>query len=132
MRDFLQSSVCGSSWPRLPITNLGRLHMPLVGPRLTETIDLENLLLPGLSSKPDDIALQSVLTTRHWTWKELDRDSDRLAAHLIARGLRPGDRAASLMPNRNELLVFYLACLKARLVITPLNYRYMAPEIDHA
>ena len=23
------------------------------------------------------------------------------------------------MPNRNDLLVFYLACLKARLVITP-------------
>jgi len=106
--------------------------MPLVGPRLTDTIDLIKLLAPGLSSKPDDIALQSVSAARHWTWRELDRDSDRLAAHLIARGLKPGDRVASLMPNRNELLVFYLACLKARLVITPLNYRYMAPEIDHA
>jgi len=106
--------------------------MPLVGPRLTDTIDLTKLLAPGLSSKPDDIALQSVSAARHWTWRELDRDSDRLAAHLIARGLKPGDRVASLMPNRNELLVFYLACLKARLVITPLNYRYMAPEIDHA
>jgi len=106
--------------------------MPLIGPRLIDTIDLEKLLLPGLSSKPGDVVLQSVSTSRHWTWEELDRDSDRLAAHLIARGLKPGDRVASLMPNRNELLVFYLACLKARLVITPLNYRYMAPEIDHA
>ena len=104
--------------------------MPLVGPRLTDTIDLTNLLEAGLSSKPDKVALQAAAT--RWTWRELDRVSDRLAAHLIARGLKSGDRVGSLMPNRNALLVFYLACLKARLVVTPLNYRYMAPEIDHA
>jgi hypothetical protein len=48
------------------------------------------------------------------------------------RGLVPGDRVASLMPNRGELLVHYLACLKAGLVATPLNSRYQGPEIDHA
>ena len=36
------------------------------------------------------------------------------------------------MPNRFELVVHYLACFKAGLVATPLNYRYTAPEIDHA
>ena len=36
------------------------------------------------------------------------------------------------MPNRPALVVHYLACFKAGLVATPLNYRYMAPEIDHA
>ena len=36
------------------------------------------------------------------------------------------------MPNRAEVLIHYLACLRAGLVATPLNYRYMAPEIDHA
>ena len=36
------------------------------------------------------------------------------------------------MPNRFALVVHYLACFKAGLVATPLNYRYMAPEIDHA
>ncbi len=104
--------------------------MPLVGPRLNHTIDLTKLLEPGLSTKPDDVALQSATSRR--TWKDLDQISDRLAAQLIAKGLKPGDRVASLMPNRTALLVFYVACLKARLVITPLNYRYMAPEIDHA
>ena len=29
-------------------------------------------------------------------------------------------------------MVHYLACVKARRVATPLNYRYTAPEIDHA
>jgi len=36
------------------------------------------------------------------------------------------------LPNRGALLVHYLACFKAGLVATPLNYRYQAPEFDHA
>lgn len=36
------------------------------------------------------------------------------------------------MPNRIGLLIHYLACFKAGLVITPLNYRYTFREIDHA
>ena len=36
------------------------------------------------------------------------------------------------MPNRERSLVHYLACFKAGLVATPLNYRYAPPEIDHA
>ena len=67
-----------------------------------------------------------------WTWRTLDDLSDRLAAGLLGLGLNPGDRVASLMPNRPALIVHYLACFKAGLVATPLNYRYMAPEIDHA
>jgi long-chain acyl-CoA synthetase len=51
---------------------------------------------------------------------------------MLALGVRRGDRVASLMPNRNALLIHYLACLKAGFVATPLNYRYMPPEIDHA
>jgi acyl-coenzyme A synthetase/AMP-(fatty) acid ligase len=39
---------------------------------------------------------------------------------------------ASLLPNRGALIVHYLACCKAGLVATPLNYRYQTPEIDHA
>ncbi len=66
------------------------------------------------------------------SWSELDRMASRLAASYLALGLKPGDRFASLMPNRIALIAHYLACFKAGLVATPLNYRYMAPEIDHA
>ena len=55
-----------------------------------------------------------------------------MPANLIELGLRPGERIASLMPNRTALLLHYLACTKAGFVAVPLNYRYMAPEIDHA
>ncbi len=88
------------------------------------------LLRVGLDANPDGLALISAGT--RWTWRTLDNLSDRLAVSLLGLGLNPGDRVASLMPNRPALIVHYLACFKAGLVATPLNYRYMAPEIDHA
>ena len=88
------------------------------------------ILQRGLERDPDGMAFGSLLTTK--SWRNLDEASTRYARNLLALGLKPGDRVASLMPNRVALLVHYLGCLKARLVATPLNYRYMAPEIDHA
>jgi long-chain acyl-CoA synthetase len=89
-----------------------------------------SLLRAGLGADPDGLAL--ICTDTRWTWRTLDDLSDRLAVSLLDLGLNPGDRVASLMPNRPALIVHYLACFKAGLVATPLNYRYMAPEIDHA
>jgi long-chain acyl-CoA synthetase len=93
-------------------------------------VSLCDLLGAGLAADPDRVALISGDT--RWTWRMLDRLSGRFAMGLLGLGLRPGDRVASLMPNRPALIVHYLACWKAGLVGTPLNYRYMAPEIDHA
>lgn len=89
-----------------------------------------DLLRAGLDRDPDQIALISAET--RWSWRCLDLLSGRLAHGLRALGLTPGDRVASLMPNCPALVVHYLACLKSGLVATPLNYRYMAPEVDHA
>jgi acyl-CoA synthetase (AMP-forming)/AMP-acid ligase II len=79
---------------------------------------------------PDGVAVESI--HRRLTWAQLERESARLAAGYLSIGLEPGDRLASLMPNRVALAVHYLACFKAGLVATPLNYRYTAREIDHA
>jgi long-chain acyl-CoA synthetase len=62
----------------------------------------------------------------------LEEQSTNLARNYVALGLRPGDRVATLMPNRPALIAHHLACLKAQLISTPLNYRYMPAEIDHA
>ena len=104
--------------------------MPLSGAQLGEPIVVNSLLARGLALKPDEPALVS--TAVRWTWRELDEASRRLAGNLLALGLNPGDRVASLMPNRVVLFIHYLACLRAGLVATPLNYRYTPPEIDHA
>ena len=104
--------------------------MPLAGPPLLHANRIGNLLSHGLKTKPDDLALVSAKT--QMSWRQLDEISTRLSAQYLALGLKPGDRVASLMPNRPALIIHYLACLKAGLVATPLNYRYMPPEIDHA
>lgn len=104
--------------------------MPIVGRKLDRPVTLAKLLEVGLQLKPDEPALVSL--ERTWSWREFDDAATRLAKHYLAMGLRHGDRVASLLPNRGALLVHYLACFKAGLVATPLNYRYQAPEIDHA
>jgi len=104
--------------------------MPLEGRQLSAPVDLRDLVRVGLDREPDAIAVVSA--TDRMTWRELDDASDRLARNYVALGLEPGDRIASLMPNRILLLVHYLACFRAGLVVTPLNYRYAPPEIDHA
>jgi acyl-CoA synthetase (AMP-forming)/AMP-acid ligase II len=73
-----------------------------------------------------------VSSERSMTWRELEAESNALAGGYRALGLAAGDRIASLMPNRINLVVHYLACFKAGLVATPLNYRYTHREIDHA
>ncbi len=90
---------------------------------------LNELLRTGLG-RPDEIAILSA--GRALTWRQLEAASDRLAGGYRRLGLEPGDRVASLMPNRVDLVLHYLACAKAGLVMTPLNYRYTHREIDHA
>src|SRR5262245_42618022 len=102
----------------------------LTGPPLTHTNPIDRLLDHGCNTTPDELALASLRT--RMTWRQLAESSTRLATQYLALGLAPGDRLASLMPNRPALIIHYLACLKAGLVAVPLNYRYMPPEIDHA
>ncbi|HEX6688440.1 MAG TPA: class I adenylate-forming enzyme family protein [Solirubrobacterales bacterium] len=91
---------------------------------------LHDLLATGLAAAPDEDAMVSA--ERRISWRELEEASVVLAGGYRELGLEAGDRVASLMPNRIGLAIHYLACFKAGLVVTPLNYRYTYREIDHA
>lgn len=105
--------------------------MLIDGPPLdTPAPPLNDLLRAGLDAHPAEPALVSAV--RSMSWRELEEEAERLAGGYRGLGLEPGDRIASLMPNRIALVVHYLACFKAGLVATPLNYRYTHREIDHA
>jgi hypothetical protein len=58
--------------------------MPLIGPALSGPADLVKLLAPVVSDRPDNIALVSATTA--WTWCELDRDVNWLAARRTFNG----------------------------------------------
>jgi len=104
--------------------------MVLSGPELAGPARLYDVLGNAPADRPDEVALVSAADS--WTWRQLDRDINALAAHLVSIGLRRGDCVASLMPNCGELLIYQLACLKAGLTLIPLNYRYTPSNIDHA
>ena len=77
--------------------------MPHSGPLLEEPIRLSNLLKPGLRDRPNEPALVSMESV--WSWSDFEDKANRLAGHYFALGLQPGDRVASLMPNRGALFV---------------------------
>ncbi|KAG6513599.1 probable CoA ligase CCL9 [Zingiber officinale] len=53
---------------------------------------------------------------------------DGAAARLVAAGLRPGDVVALAFPNTVELLISFLAVIRARCVAAPLNPAYTREE----
>ena len=104
--------------------------MPLVGPPLPPSTPLSDLLSRGLGGDAAAAALSTADASL--SWAELDRRSRVLAGTYRRLGLRPGDRVASLLPNRLDAVLHVLACLRAGLAATPLNYRYRSPEIGRA
>jgi len=59
---------------------------------------LHGLLAAGIAAAPDEAALVSA--ERQIAWSELEAASSTLAGAYWGLGLEPGDRIASLMPNR--------------------------------
>lgn len=56
-----------------------------------------------------------------FTWKELNKEANRLATGLISRGIRKGDTVAYLMRNCTELVVLWWALQKVGATAQPLN-----------
>jgi len=63
------------------------------------------------------------------TWKAFDELADRIAALLIARGIRPQDRIVQLMMNGIHWLPIYFGILRTGATVVPLNYRFDAVTI---
>jgi fatty-acyl-CoA synthase len=70
--------------------------------------------------------LERAMTFREWN----DR-SCRLANALLGLGLQKGDRVAVLAYNRVEWVEIYAAAAKAGLIVVPINFRLVGPEIRY-
>jgi long-chain acyl-CoA synthetase len=55
------------------------------------------------------------------TYRDLCDRSGRVAALLAARGVRPGDRVAVMLPNVPQFAVVYYGILRAGAVVVPMN-----------
>lgn len=63
------------------------------------------------------------------SWGDLDAITDRIAAGLAARGLKPGDIAGQMLRNTPDYMLAYFGCVKAGVVPVNVNYHYKAREL---
>ena len=78
---------------------------------------------------PDKISLKD--SRRRFTYPQTNARVNRLANSLLSLGLAKGDRVAVLMENSIEIIELYLATAKAGIVIVPINFRLVGPEIAY-
>ena len=66
---------------------------------------------------------------RKFTYGDVVALSGKFANALKAKGVQPGDRVAVQTEKTPEILIFYLACLRAGAVYLPLNTAYTLNEL---
>ncbi|WP_446678609.1 amino acid adenylation domain-containing protein, partial [Actinoplanes nipponensis] len=84
--------------------------------------DLPGLFAEQVARTPDAVAVEHAGTTL--TYAELDRQANRLARHLIARGAGPERLVGVRLPRSAELMVVLLGVLKAGAGYLPLDPSY--------
>lgn len=90
---------------------------------------VDDVIRRSASRFGDRIALR--FEDRSWTYAELDRAVDALAAHLQGLALAPGSRVAAYGKNSDIYVAAFLACSRAGLVHVPINYNLVARELDY-
>jgi malonyl-CoA/methylmalonyl-CoA synthetase len=90
---------------------------------LTQLFDLS---LRGRSAQP---ALE--FAGRTYSFGEIDRRANCMAALFRARGMEAGDRLCVYLSNCVELIDIYLACVRLGVIFVPINILYREREILH-
>ncbi|UQA93994.1 amino acid adenylation domain-containing protein [Streptomyces halobius] len=83
------------------------------------SVRLDALLARSARAYPDRTALEG--GGESWTYAELDRAVDALAAELSATGVAPGDRVGVYAPKTPATVIALYAALRAGAVTTPLD-----------
>lgn len=68
---------------------------------------------------------------REFTFADLEIASARVAAGLLAHGVKPGDRVAVGLPNSPGLFAAVLGVLRSGAVLVPLNPAYTGDEVRY-
>ncbi|MGE8320684.1 MAG: malonate--CoA ligase [Comamonas sp.] len=97
----------------------------------------QNLFCALRAAFPADLDQIAIETTSprgealHYSWRDLDRASARIANLLDGLKLPAGSRIAVQVEKSVEALALYLATLRAGYVFLPLNTAYQSAEIEY-
>ncbi len=89
--------------------------------------NLSSLLRQTAARLPDRVAL--VRDAVEWSWDDLDRRVDALAAALADAGVGRGSVVMLHAPNSRDYLTVVFATWRVGAVITPTNCKLTAPEV---
>jgi fatty-acyl-CoA synthase len=78
---------------------------------------------------PDRVAIR--FHGRNLTYAELDLRADRLAAGLASRGLRRGDRLATLTATSPDHVAAFFACARLGVALQPISWRLAPAEVAY-
>ncbi|MEI2777507.1 MAG: long-chain fatty acid--CoA ligase [Tetrasphaera sp.] len=78
---------------------------------------------------PDHVAV--IFDGGELTYRELDKQSDRVARNLLAEGLQRGGAVGLQLPNVPEFLVAFYGIIKAGGFMIPMNTLNKGPEIEY-
>jgi long-chain acyl-CoA synthetase len=79
---------------------------------------------------PTKIAL--ICEEKSYTYRELCELTNLLAASLLERAIKPGDRIAFLLSNQLSIVLCYYACFKIGAIAVPLNIRFESELLKYA
>ena len=66
------------------------------------------------------------------SWYDLQQQADRMAAAMLAMGIRRGNRVGILSPNRLEWLLTQFATARIGAVLVNINPAYKSSELEYA
>lgn len=92
-------------------------------------LNLADMIEHTADAVPDRVAIES--GDRQVTYAQLDQRANRLAHHLRALGVEPGDKVGLYTRNRIEAVEAMVGILKARAVMVNINFRYVEAELEH-
>jgi fatty-acyl-CoA synthase len=92
-------------------------------------MNLGYLLTNSARRQADRLAVVSA--EGRWTFKGFDERTNRLANAMLEAGLKKGDRVAILFFNSIYFAEVYFAAVKVGIVASPVNFRFVGPEIAY-
>ena len=104
----------------------GAATTPLIGDTIGAHLDRVAAL------SPDADALVVRQQGIRWTYRQFRDEANKVAAGLIALGLKPGDRVGIWSQNNAEWVLTQFATAKAGLILVNINPAYRTHELEYA
>ena len=92
-------------------------------------MNVSNIIKPHADEKPDATAI--IFEELRITYREFDRLINRLAGGLLKLGLKRGEVLSLFLPSIPELIIGYLAAVRAGLIVNVVNAMLREQEVAY-